>query len=92
MDGHQRANSETQLGSVESGPTTMKGPCTPLERKCDKNPIVCTCVRKQRPRFRGLALDEVGQRRLFPLNLSVSPCHPFLQAWYSGGTLQQAAL
>ena len=43
MDGHQRANSDTQLGSVDSGPTTINGPCTPLERRCDRNPIVCTC-------------------------------------------------
>ena len=42
MDGHQRANSDTQLGSVDSGPTTMNGPCTPLDRRCDRNPMVCT--------------------------------------------------
>ena len=41
--GHQRSNSATQLGSVDSGPTTMKGPFTPLLRRWLSSPIVCTC-------------------------------------------------
>lgn len=43
MLGHQRSNSATQFDSVDSGPMIMCGPGTPLERRCDRNPMVCTC-------------------------------------------------
>ena len=43
-EGHQRSNSDTQLGRVLSGPMIRYGPRTLLLRRWDRNPIVCTVL------------------------------------------------